>query len=102
MSSKISPEEPIAIITQAELDALHTRLDNLETAATRRIGLRRELELELFCEVLPIQSDGGEASYQRALAEIRRLKAQAPAAEVREALVELVRLKDLKFAHPEK
>lgn len=74
--------------------SLYERLDHWESVATRRIGLRRELQQELFGEVLTIQSDGGEASYQRALAEIRRLKAQAPAqspalpAEVREVLRE--------------
>ena len=59
------------------LNSVFAERDHWKGVAERRTGLREELELELFGEVLPVASDAGEAVYLRALAEIRRLKAAA-------------------------
>ena len=58
------------------LEELGLELDGYQTAATRRIGLNRELEMELFGEVIPLRHDGGEYAISQALQVIRARKAQ--------------------------
>ena len=52
-------------------------VEALDATDTRRIGLSRELEVELFGSVQPIQADRAEAVTTRALQVIRNLKRAA-------------------------
>lgn len=76
---------------RGRLNSAFSERDYWEGIATRRTGLREELERELFGEVLPVQPDGGESVYLRALDVVRGLKAQV--AELREAREELGRVR---------
>ena len=58
------------------LEEMGLELDSYQTAATRRIGLNRELEMELFGQVLPLRDDAGEHAISQALQVIRALKAR--------------------------
>ena len=63
--------------TEAEtelLTELLEHLDSLEEASRRRAGLARELEMELFGEVIPLQPDGGESVTARAVGILRAWK----------------------------
>lgn len=68
------------------LDRIADYIEALDATATRRIGLSRELEVELFGSVQPIQADRAEAVTARALQVIRDQKRAAQEREHLRAL----------------
>jgi hypothetical protein len=52
-------------------------MHDYQAQAVRAVGLQRELELELFGEIQPMQADGGAEVTARAVAVVKQLKEKA-------------------------